>query len=252
MCLYHHMPYDGFPREFAGSYINVCDFGGIASFTAGLLACIFAQVLSRVDVDDVLQAALVSDYSIYANFKDDEALKNSIILDYLTSSANELFHRPRQLDLILRDKEKSESTFRHASNLLKEAIDTGIKNVKNYKNADGLNIYILDFGHIARLRLDYPLPGRYSSKLQERLEHMSGGKTITLVHYGSYVSIRTSSDIHESINILDIIEKLKAQTGGMVSGGGHRQAASIRTDREHLREVIRLILLEFGVQAQED
>lgn len=247
----HHMPYEGFPRELAKHYINVCDFDGSSSFTAGLLACIFAQVLSDVDLEDVKEAALVSDYSIYANYKDEDAAKNSIILDYLTSSSNEMHHKPRQLDIILKDREKSESAFRRASGLLKEAIDTGIKNIRNYRNSEGINICLLDFGHIAKLRLDYPLPGRYSSRLQEKIERENNGKTITIVHYGSYISMRTSGDIHESINILEIIEKLKAATNGMVSGGGHPQAASIRTDKEHIKEVIRLLLSELGVQSEE-
>ncbi len=247
----HHMPYEGFPRELVKHYINVCDFGGASSFTAGLLTCIFAQVLGDIDVEDLKEAALVSDYSTYANFKNEEATKNSIILDYLTSSSNETHNKPKQMDMLLKDKERSESTFRRANGIMEETIDAGIKNIKNYRNAAGINICVLDFSHIAKIKLDYPLPGRYSSKLQYKIEAMNNGKTVTIVHYGSYISMRSSNDILESVNILEMIERLKNATSGAVSGGGHRQAASIKTDREHIKEVIKLVLMELGVGAAE-
>jgi RecJ-like exonuclease len=243
----HHIPYDEFPREMITNYINVCDYGGESSFTAGLLTCIFAQVLSNVNVEDIKAAALVSDYSKYADYKNEDALKKSLILDYLTSSSNEMYGKPKQMDLILTNSEKSQSTFHIAEGLLSQAIDTGIKNLTIYKNGDGINICVLDFGHIARLRLDYPLPGRYSSKLQDNLESKNNGKTLTVVYYGSYISLRSSADIQSTINILSIIEKLKNATNGAVSGGGHKQAASIRTDREHIQEVLSLLLKELGV-----
>lgn len=245
----HHLPYDGFPREKISHYINVCDFGGESSFTAGLLTCMFAQILAQVDVEDILEAALVSDYSKYANFKSESAAMHSIILDYLTSSANDMHHKPKYMDSVLRDREKSESTFRHAKGIMEEALDEGIKNIKTYRNQDGINVCVLDFSHIARLRLDYPLPGRYSSKLQYKMEQVNNGKTITLVHYGSYISVRTSEDVRDSIDLLKLIEKLKAQTNGAVSGGGHKQAASIRTDRERIEETLSLFLMELGIRA---
>jgi archaea-specific RecJ-like exonuclease len=243
----HHVPYEGFPRELIKSYINVCDFGGSSSFTAGLLSCIFAQVLCKVDVKDLGDAALVSDYSIYADFDNEEAVKNSIILDYLTSSSNGMHSKPKQMDAILMDREKSDSVFGRANALLNETISTGIKNINCHTNANGIRIYVLDFGQIARLRLDYPLPGRYSSKLQHKLELENNGKTITIVHYGSYISVRLSRDIQESINLLEIIDRLKSTANYSISGGGHKQAASIKTDREHINEMIALLLGELGV-----
>lgn len=246
----HHIPYEGFPKSLIKHYINVFDFGGDSNFTAGLLTCIFAQVLSKIDVSDLKEAALVSDFSSYANFKDERAIRNSIILDYLTSSGNEMSSKPKHMDSILSDPEKSDSAFKRANGMLEEAISAGLENIASYRNANGINIHVLDFGHVAKLNLEYPLPGRYSSKLQERLEARDSGKTITIVHYGSFISMRTSKDLHESINIIGMIEKLKSSTNGAVSGGGHRQAASIRTDREHIKEVTKLLLEEFGIGAK--
>lgn len=245
----HHVPYDGFPKEMIGSYINPFDFGGDSNFTAGLLGCIFAQLLCNVNVEDLKDAALVSDFSAYADFGNENALKESIILDYLTSSGNDAYTKPKHMHSILADKERSESTFRHASGMLEEAITTGMKKMLTYRNAAGTSIHVLDFNHIAKLGLDYPLPGRYTSKLQEKLESRNGGNTITVVHYGNYISIRCSKDMQKSFDILDIIGKLKESTNGEVSGGGHRQAASIRASKERLKEVTRMLLLELGISA---
>jgi len=244
----HHVLYEGFPKEKIDYYTNVSDFGGDSSFTAGLMACIFAEVISGVDVEDLKAASLISDYSRYGDYSDAGALKNSLILDFLTSSPNESYAKPRQMDMILKDPERSERFFRHASSNLDEALNAGIKNVRTYKTNSGINISVLDFGHIAKLGLDYPLPGRYSSKLQGHIEAENNGRTITLVHYGSYISIRLSSDISDSVNLLKLIERLSAATEGAITGGGHRQAASIKSTKGSITETLKTLLMELGVR----
>ncbi len=246
----HHPPYEGFPRELAAHYINVCDFGGESDFTAGLLACIFAERLADVDVEDMKGAALVSDYSKYADFNDANAVKNSIILDCLTSSADELDSKPSRIDRIVTDRELSDSTFRSASGKLEAALEEGVRNIRAYR-ANGIPVYLLDFSHIAKLRLDYPLPGRYASKLQEHMESKSGGDAVTLVHYGNFVSVRMSRGLCDSIDIHRIIEKMKKESAsGSISGGGHKQAASIRSDRESISSLISMLLKELGVSEE--
>lgn len=241
----HHMPYEGFPKEEITHYINVFDFGGDSNFTAGLLTCIFSEIISGVNVEDLKGAAMVSDYSSYADYSDSIAMKNSIILDFLTSK--ESYGKPRQMDIILNDREKSESTYRHALGMLDEAINTGIRNVKSYRNNNGVKIHVLDFEHVAKLKFDYPLPGRYSSKLQEKMETMNNGNTITVVHYGNYISVRVSKDIADSTGLLNIIERLKSSTNGRVNGGGHKQAASIRTNKESMKDVMSMFLGELAI-----
>jgi RecJ-like exonuclease len=240
----HHVLYDAFPKEKLPYYTNVSTLGGDSSFTA----CIFAEMMSGVDVEDLKAASLISDYSKYGDYKDANAVKNSLILDFLTSSSNDLYSKPKQMDIILKDPEKSENFFRHASNNLEDAIDAGIKNIRNYKTDSGINISVLDFGHIAKLNLDYPLPGRYSSKLQSHIETENNGKTITLVHYGSYISIRISGDISDSVDLLGLIERLKTATEGSITGGGHKQAASIKSANGNMTETLHMLLMELGVR----
>lgn len=243
----HHVPYASFPKEMISNYINVFDFGGDSNFTAGLMSSLFAEVVANVEVEDLKEAALISDYSAYADFKNEKGMKDSIILDFLTSTGRETYGKPKQMDVILTDKEKSESTYTHASAQLEEAILTGMHNLKNYKTSNGINVCILDFSHVAKLKFDYPLPGRYTSKLQERLETANNGSTITIVHYGNYISVRLSRDISDSVKLLEVIERMKVATNGAVSGGGHHQAASIRAARENMDEIMHLFLAELGI-----
>ncbi|HIH49846.1 TPA: hypothetical protein HA291_00090, partial [Candidatus Micrarchaeota archaeon] len=92
--------------------------------------------------------------------------------------------------------------------------------------------------------------GRYSSKLQNHLETENNGNTITIVHYGNYISMRISKDLSGSVNLLEIIERLKVATNGELSGGGHQQAASIKTTSEHMNDTMRMLLVELGVKSQ--
>ena len=107
---------------------------------------------------------------------------------------------------------------------------------------------MLDFSHIAKLGYSYPLPGRYSSKLQAHMEALNNGSTITVIHYGNYISIRESRDISKKIRLLEIIERMK-ESGDVLSGGGHSEAASIRIGEKGTQEVMKALLTEFGVKA---
>ncbi len=246
----HHLPYDTFPRQSVAHYINAFDFGGNSNFTAGLETCLLAEIIAGIDVSDLKGASLISDYSAYADFKDKSALMVSLILDFLTSTSSSNYSKPKQMDIILNDKEKSESTYMQASTSMEEAINAGIKGIRKYRGTNGANICVLDFEHIAKLDLVYPLPGRYSSKLQNHMETENSGNTITIVHYGNYISMRISKDIADSVNLLDIIERLNVSTKGAISGGGHKQAASIKTTTEKMKETMQMLLVELGVKSQ--
>ena len=80
------------------------------------------------------------------------------------------------------------------------------------------------------------------------METLNNGKTITVIHYGSYISIRESRDISKKIKLLEIIEKLK-ESGDALSGGGHSEAASIKIGEKGTIEVMKVLLAEFGVKS---
>ena len=248
----HHLPYEGFNAGEKTQYINSWNFGGDSNVTAGLLTCIFAQIIDNIDVELLKQASLISDYSKYANLGNKEAYKTALVLDFLTSGKSRYDSQgatPKQIESIVNDKEHFAEVFGFAAKLLDEALNVGLNNIKSYRS-NGVNVHVLDFGHIAKLGYSYPLPGRYSSKLQEHMEALNNGSTMTVIHYGSYISIRESRDIVAQVDLLGIIEKLK-DSGDAISGGGHHEAASIKVYNKDLQRVLRLLLEELGVKIKD-
>ena len=245
----HHLPYENFPRGHVANYINAWDFGGDSNTTAGLLTCMLAQLVSDVDVELLMQASLMSDYSEYADLGNKNAHKLALILDFMTSGKSRYDGQgttPKQIEAIIDDKQKFDEVFGFASKLLDEALAVGLENIRSYRSGP-INVHVLDFGHVAKLGYDYPLPGRYSSKLQERMELLNLGSTITMVHYGNYISIRLSRDISDKVQLLSIIKKLK-ESGEISSGGGHKEAASVRIEGENLDRAMKVLLKELGVK----
>jgi RecJ-like exonuclease len=248
----HHLPYEGFPIENFAHYINAWSFGGDSNTTAGLIACVLAQVMSRVDIELLKQASLISDYSEYADLGNREAYKLALVMDFLTSGKSRYDSQgatPKQLETITSDKQRFEEVFGFATKLLDDALAVGLKNIKSYRSG-AINVHVLDFGHVAKLGYSYPLPGRYSSKLQEHMEALNNGNTITVTHYGSYISIRESRDVSGKVKLLDIINRMK-ETGEAAAGGGHSEAASIRIGGKNMEEVVRSLLTELGVRTRD-
>lgn len=246
----HHLPYEGFPIGSFTHYINPWSFGGDSNTTAGLLACALARVMDSVDVELLEQASLISDYSEYADLGNRDAYKLALVMDFLTSGKSRYDSQgatPKQLEAITNDKERFEEVFGFATKLLDDALAVGLKNIRSYRSG-AINVHVLDFGHVAKLGYSYPLPGRYSSKLQAHMEALNNGSTITVIHYGSYISIRESRDISDRVRLLEIIGRLK-ESGDAVSGGGHSEAASIKIGEKGTQEVMKALLAEFGVKA---
>ena len=245
----HHPPYEGFPQDMIGFYINPWNFGGNSDFTAGALACVFATVINRCDAAALVEASLVSDYSAYADYDDKQAQETALVLDLLTSGSRShsmASPTPKTFLDVLGNKKLYSDTMFHARNLLDEALEIALQRAKRYKNTFGIGIYVLDFGYIAELGNGYPLPGRFSSRLQGKLEGINGGKTLTIVHYGNYISIRESDDIVPKIKVLDLVNELKASSEYVESGGGHNEAASMRVPRQHTKQVLKLLLSNLG------
>jgi RecJ-like exonuclease len=247
----HHLPYEGFPARDFKHYINSWGFGGDSNTTAGLLGCVLAQVMSPVEVELLKQASLISDYSKYADLGNREAYKLALVMDFLTSGKSRYDSQgatPKQLEAIMDDKQRFEEMFGFATKLLDDALAVGLKNIRSYKSG-AINVHVLDFGHVAKLGYSYPLPGRYSSKLQEHMEALNNGNTITVTHYGSYISIRESRDVSGKVKLLDIINRMK-ETGEAAAGGGHSEAASIKIGNKSMEEVVSSLLAELGVRAK--
>ncbi len=246
----HHPLYKGFPKDKV-IYINPWDYGSDTSFTAGLLTSIFAESISDVRTDDMKAASLISDFSSFADRSDKEGMKNAVILDYLTNISGRTGSSiakltPSYIESVISSKEKSEEIFYTASNTMNEMLDLGVKNVKSYRCSNGITAFVLEFETLPKRDTGYPLPGRYSSRLQERLESVNGERTITILYYGSYVTLRLAKGISKEVGILKMIDDIVESSGYAESGGGHNEAASIRVDREHTREMVNVVLRRLG------
>ncbi|MGC8496070.1 MAG: DHH family phosphoesterase [Candidatus Micrarchaeia archaeon] len=245
----HHVPYSGFEKIKPQMYANPWEHGGDSNFTAGALGAIFGELISGLDLSIFQQASFISDFSEYAIYNNTEkAEKIAVALDYITSSKKSSKQPSIQyIEQSVTEEEKLESIYRNAKNLMAEAISKGIEAVHSYKAVSGIGIHVVDFNDIASDVSEYPLPGRFSSALQRKFEEIFGPRTITLVHFGSFISIRLSKSISNEIDILGKIRELERSTKGMISGGGHSEAASIRTARDNMANAIDMLLGMLGV-----
>ncbi len=251
MMLDHHPMYDGFPKGQVTKYINPWEYGSDTNFTAGLLACLFAESICRVDTSDMRAASMISDFSSFADREDKRGMRDAVILDYLTNVAGRQDSSigrltPSYIEGVLKDKSRADEVFYTASNTMNEMLDLGVKSVHPYKCRNGITAFVLEFGIMPRNSSGYPLPGRYSSRLQERLESINGRSTITILYYGSYVTMRISKEISKEVGILKIIDRLVKESGYAGSGGGHNEAASVKVSNSGPKEIVDLVLKELG------
>ncbi len=253
--LEHHTIIDGFGGKALEHYINPIGFGGTADFAAGALACIFGEILSGADLKDMSEAALISDFSAYGDVKNRRANEDATILDFVTGIKDSTHYldgpiTPSYLLKLLDDRERRDSVYNYANEMIDDAINLGMEKRRSYSGRDGIAVNVMDFEHVAKKYSGYLLPGRYSSKLQGRLEERSKAGTVTIVTFKNIISVRVSKRIAEKIGLLGIIERFKDETDFVDSGGGHREAASIWVSDEGKELVLKLLLKELGVEEQ--
>ncbi|MDE1869505.1 MAG: hypothetical protein KGH71_00780 [Candidatus Micrarchaeota archaeon] len=247
-----HHPVAQSLADLINNYINPWQFGGDSNYTAGFLTCEFGKLFAKIDVGLIQSAAMVGDYSSYA-LGDQEGKDFALLLDMLTSdkkiaiSSGATDLTPLEIDQIMNDEKKKTELVNYAKTRIEDAIDSGIEALKQYKT-DYASVYLLDFENVRRdYNTKYPLPGRYASKLLERIEKGSEKPPILVLHFGHFVSIRVSSPIADRVNLLTIVNELKASYSYIDAAGGHKNAASIKlkTD-EAKKELIYALLRALG------
>ncbi len=243
----HHPPSEGFEGMKLEHYINPWNFGGDSNYTAGLLASAFCKTFSDVNTRAFEQASLIGDYSDYADRKWDTDL--STMLDFITSDPSAVYGSgksnvtPQEIEAVLNDKPRFTELLHYANMRLSEALDSGMNDLKQYQ-AQAFRIYVLDFEDIRSEDSKYPLPGRFASKLLDRILASGEGEAALIVHAGYYISIRLSRGTGGSINLLDIINGIKgAYTKSVEAGGGHLYAAGIKvTDKSEKKRIINALI----------
>lgn len=241
-----HHPISG---EFLGTalrhYINPWLHGSGSGYTAGFLASAFSKTFSEADNRDLENASLIGDYSEYADLSI-RGKEVSAVLDLITSDVRTLGKTltdnitPAEIYTILNSKAKFNEMLAYASMRMTETLDLAIRSVRVYQT-EGANIHLSDFESSRNAESKYPLPGRFSSKLLDRVQELSGKPCIVVLHKGVYVSIRIGKKISDRIDIHGIIKNLaESYPDDIESGGGHANAASIKlTNEENKKKILR-------------
>ncbi|MDE1804454.1 MAG: hypothetical protein KGH59_01575 [Candidatus Micrarchaeota archaeon] len=234
------------------NYINPWMFGGNSNYTAGVLTCEFGKTFADVDLYLAEAASLIGDYSAYA--QDDERAKDfALLLDMLTSdrriagpsASGDI--TPYDIGMIMGDEARRDELIRYAKTRIEEAIDSGLESIRQYKGALS-QVYLLDFENVRKDTMTkYPLPGRYASKLLERIEKVNEKPAILVLHFGHFVSVRVSDPIAEKANLLVTVNEIKSGYSYVDAAGGHNTAASIKLKQDEFkREIINALLRSFG------
>jgi RecJ-like exonuclease len=245
---------DHHPVDFAykvcniSNYINPWNFGADSEYTAGFLASKFGDCISKCDCSCIEDASFIGDYSSYAKrTKCGEEM--ALIMDLITSDKTIAFGirgdiTPAEIATVFDDDSKKNELAAFAKSRMFEALDLGMSNTKKY-NTDEAKIYSLNFNDVrdAESTDRYPMPGRFASKMLERIESETNKPAVLILYFGRFISIRISSSISTKINLADIIKKLKEENGNIDSGGGHANAASIKMINEMGRDEILTALI---------
>ena len=243
----HHPIEDGFIGEELEHYINPWQFGMDSNYPAGFLACSFVRSFSSIETGYIERASLYGDYSKYY-LPDGEKNDFAEILDLITSdtklaSSQQLGNlTPMEIDAILMNKEKREELANYAATRLSEVLYSAMRSIKKY-SAGTSSIYVLDFEKVRDEESRYPLPGRFSSKLLDKIGE-SVTDAILIVHFGKYISIRVRDEAGDRLRILDIIKNAKERELGVEAGGGHKNAASIKVVDEAVKKDVLKFLID--------
>jgi RecJ-like exonuclease len=227
----HHPLVKGFAGEALEHYINTWQFGGDSNYTAGLLTSALCKGFSHADTSEFEGASLIGDYSKYATAKGQDM---SALLDFITSDLQAIYGpgksniTPQEIESIIGDKDRSTELLEYANIKLEEAIDRGLKSIKRYSAGSGC-IALLDFENARSEDSKYPLPGRFASKLLDRLGESGMKNAVLVVRVGSYLLMRADRELCRRVSLLEVIEEMKSRYPDEISGGGgHRCAGSIK------------------------
>jgi RecJ-like exonuclease len=244
----HHPIEEGFVGARLPNYMNPWKFGADSSYTAGLFACVFSHTFADADTKEMENASLVGDYSRFVP-KGNAGLEASTILDLITSDPRIISQSssnvvPSEIDAALNSSEKRGELYNYAKMRLEETLDAALNSVKTIKT-EKADIFVLDYGEMRSAESKYPLPGRFSSRLLSRIEELNKRPEVVIVHFNLFISMRVSSGISDVVDIPGVIGKMKElYAEGIDSGGGHKNAASIKLNLDQEKKTVLRSIIE--------
>jgi RecJ-like exonuclease len=228
------------------NYINPMEYKGNSSISTGFVSSLVASA-SGVQSSDLAEASLISDMSMYANHSDLRAFKIAEVLDYLTVRGSDHLRRPKGMESVIADQDALDSMYAEVHLMVENALSAGQKIAAKYKCKNDIIAVVVDFAKIKRMGMDYPLPGRYASRLQYLLEQ-SNPRTVTIVHYRSFISVRAGREISHKLKIPELILAMGSDTNGAIKGGGHMEASSIDVGDYGMENTLSLFLHLIGAE----
>ncbi len=250
----HHPVVPEFGGAALPNYVNTWQFGGDSNYTAGLLTSVMCKSFSSVDTSEMEGASLIGDYSDYATEKGAEM---SALLDFITSDLQAIYGpgkmnvTPQEIDAIMTNKERSRELLEYANMRMEEALDNGLKSIRKYSLRNA-NLAVLDFEDIRSEDSKYPLPGRYASKLLDRLDEKGMSRTVLVVSVGSYLLMRIDKELCADFDLTRAMDEMKSRYPDEIAGGGgHRCAGSIKLkfkelSRQMTASLVGIIRAEIG------
>ncbi len=245
----HHPIIEGFRGLDFAHYTNPWRFGGDSNYTAGFLSCAFAKTFSEVDTRELEEASFIGDYSEYSA-PTEESRRLSMLLDLMTSDTRVVTGSassnltPETIDTVLKDKARADELLGYAKNKLSEAIDSALGAVKMYQ-AGGAKIFVADFENVrGDESARYPLPGRFASKLLDKMRELNTEPCIVVLHFGKLVSVRVDKSISDKADLLGVMSEMKKAYAGIESGGGHMSAGTLKVADAHDRSQIMRLLVD--------
>ena len=256
----HHPLIPEFEGASLEDYINTWQFGGDSDYTAGLLTSVLCKTFSGVDTREQEGASLIGDYSAYAT---SVGYDLSALLDFITSDLQAIYGpgksnvTPQEIDAIINNKDRAKEMLEYANIKLEEAIDSGIKSINRYQLKNS-NLVVLDFEDVRSEDSKYPLPGRFASKLLDKLDEMGVKRTILVVRVGAYLLMRIDKGLCSELDLVGIMNEMKSRyPDSIAGGGGHRCAGSIKLkykelSKEMTASLVNIIKSEFNNGADHD
>lgn len=225
-----HHPYT-FDPKLSDLYVNPWTVGGESMHTAGMIAGELARLFGYADATELEKISLAGDKSTFVKEEwKGEAEKAALVLDYLAVTAE---GKTRCIDVYekaLKNKEMFLLIYIQANAEIEDVL-IKIKDMQPKESKRGFNFLIVN---LRPLIISKRFPGRGAATGIVFDHFKNSGPLVVVGHFDGVFSIRVNNAaINVGFAANEEIEKMKKELGDIVlSAGGHKNAASLKSSRE--------------------